>query len=476
MGTWRGILHPDPTRDGPGAHVKLAAPCSPGPGAAGSGDGRTKGGSMSKPSLLLLLVALAARAAADGMLDPAFGTGGLVQTSFTKGSNDEVAAVALAPDGRYVVAGRSAPNLGQQFMAAARYLPDGTLDPTFDGDGRVVLVLDQLEARSAAGAVLLPPDGRLVLVGYSGDWLVDTHFALVRLLPNGSVDLTFGANGWVRTLIGKDARAFDGALLPDGRMLAVGTSWNGSARVGVAVRYLADGTLDPTFGTGGIAFLPTTSGFVPADSALLPDGRVVVGGTVGSATDLAAVRLLADGTPDPAFDGDGLAIAAFPALQEAHAVLAGGDGSVLVAGAGTGSAGNLDLTVTRFLPNGTLDAAFGTAGLVQVDVGSGDVATSLLQLPNGNLMVAGYFHAPPLGDSVLARLLPNGALDATFGTGGVLTTDFGGFDRVNTVALAGVERILVAGAAAGPAIDFENFALARYIAATPVELAGFTVE
>ena len=437
---------------------------------------------MRKTGFLVLAVLLPAGpgARADGMLDPSFGKGGLVTTDF-RGQipppYDVATSLVVLPDGRAVAAGYTNPNLENTAMAVARYLFSGALDTTFGGDGKVVIpfIGPCCDTYAVAEAVLLQPDGRLVLVGQA--LTVDgSGFALVRLNADGSFDGTFGTGGVVTTpAVGTAVTAL---LQPDGRIVAIGTT--GATSV-VAARYNADGSLDPSFGSGGVAIVPISGGFYVGGAALQPDGKLVIAGAhpwpFADLRDFALVRLLPGGTIDSSFDGDGLATADFGAIEAAQSVIVLGDGRLVVAGSRGPVNGNPgDFALVRFMADGAVDTTFGSSGLAIADSGDPEQAEQVIQLPNGKLQAAGWADLPgPDMDFQLARFHPDGLLDTSFGTGGLLRTDFSGTqDQCNAVAIAGPDLLLTAGfsSVGGP----YDFALARYIASTPVELLDFEVE
>jgi uncharacterized delta-60 repeat protein len=133
-----------------------------------------------------------------------------------------------------------------------------------------------------------------------------------------------------------------------------------------------------------------------------------------------------------------------------------------------------DFALVRYLGNGSLDTAFGRGGLATADSGASEIGTAVIVQPNGKLMVAGWTNDPGAFDFILARFNPDGTHDTTFGTSGFLRTDFAsGWDEAHALALAGPGRVLAAGLNQGGDRDF---ALARYIATTPVEAVAFSVE
>jgi uncharacterized delta-60 repeat protein len=213
------------------------------------------------------------------------------------------------------------------------------------------------------------------------------------------------------------------------------------------------GALDTTFGTGGrasIDFGGTEFGLAMARQA---NGRILVAGRASPGGAIVA-RLRANGALDPDFDGDGRVVLSDDGT--ATAVLVQPDRRILVAG---NIAGFAAMSVTRLLPNGSLDAAFGAGGTATVDFGiTDDFGNDAVLQADGKIVLAGY--TPASGDVAVARLNGNGSLDASFGNGGKATVDFGGIATFgNAVALMPNGRIVVAGQRSG----FEDFALARLL-------------
>jgi uncharacterized delta-60 repeat protein len=415
---------------------------------------------------------------ADGTLDPGFGHGGRVVTDFGVlwPQLDTAASLAVQPDGRAVAGGSTNINLEQTVMAVARYLPSGALDASFSGDGRATVFFAGMpqgfiDVFASAEAVLVQPDGRLVLVG--GIWtFAGRFFALARLNPDGSPDLTFGSGGQLTTKFPPagsppytgGAAAVAGLLLPDGRIVAVGVAGPDASPKIAAARYNADGLLDTTFGSQGRVLLSLAQSFLVRDAALQPDGKLVIAGIYASG-DFGVVRLLPDGAPDPAFDGDGLATASFGGTEQGYSVVLLPDGRIVLAGSRyTASQWVSDFALVRFLADGTLDTSFGTGGLATADGGPWDTGEKIIRLPSGKLLVAGSSSgASDETDFMLARFEADGALDTTFGTAGFLRADFStSVDECHEVAIAGPD-LVVAGGGTGPTYQPQDFALARYI-------------
>jgi uncharacterized delta-60 repeat protein len=245
----------------------------------------------------------------DGSLDSAFGTDGKVATDFT-GTDDAAFAVALEPGGKILAVGTTFnPAPLYDDFAVARYNSDGSLDSTFDGDGRVT---SNAGFGDVAQSVVVQPDGKVVVSGTDNQGSFSSTFVVLRYNTNGSLDTTFGATGIVTTNFGYTrSQSADKLLLqPDGKIVAVGAAYGfieASSRASewALARYNPNGSLDPTFGTGGMATV--FMGYqrsLAHDAVLQPDGKIVAAGdgainNTGDAA-YASARFLPDNTsPTP---------------------------------------------------------------------------------------------------------------------------------------------------------------------------------
>ncbi|MEV5973445.1 calcium-binding protein [Streptomyces sp. NPDC051921] len=332
----------------------------------------------------------------DGSLDTTFGGGdGVVTTDFDFG-NDEGTAVALQPDGKIVAVGGTANLSGNGAWLAARYTPDGSLDPTFDGDGKVVTEID-VNAIETALAVVVQPDGRIVAGGESiGVW------SLVRWNPNGSQDPTFGGDGIVTTSFGPTCcqAVTDLALQPDGRIVAAGHA-DGLA----LTRYNTDGSLDTSFDGDG----RVTTGTGAAEGvALQSDGRIVAAGKEGNA--FLVTRFTAAGAPDTSFDGDGRVTTSFgPEDGGAEDVVLQSDGRIVTAGRYAG-----DFALARYNTGGGLDTGFDGDGRVTTDFGGPEDQAGAVALQSDGKILAAGSAGPAVSvdtDRALARYLGGGGVE-----------------------------------------------------------------
>ena len=227
---------------------------------------------------------------------PAIRQNGTTTTAW--GTHSQARALALQPDGKIVVAGQI---FYQAKFALARYKPDGSLDPTFAGNGKQTFPVG-----IASGEVrCVQPDGKIVVAGYSSD---DTGsaVALARLKSNGLPDPGFGTDGITTTAIGSNAAAEALVLQPDGKIVVAGSSAVGGGFTrATLVRYGVGGALDADFGSGGVATLAGSPNNADAHAlALQPDGKIVVAGN-DSGRGLLLARYTSNGALDQGFGSGG---------------------------------------------------------------------------------------------------------------------------------------------------------------------------
>jgi uncharacterized delta-60 repeat protein len=387
---------------------------------------------------MLIHIALAPlAAAAPGDLDASFDSDGKVTTDF--GSSESAFAVAVQPDGRIVAAGGSDGD-----FALARYNGDGSLDTSFDSDGKVTT---DFGAFAGALAVAVQPDGRIVAAGESGG-----DFALARYNRDGSLDTSFDSDGKVTTDFGGSEVATAVAVQPDGRIVAAG--FRDLVDFALA-RYNRDGGLDTTFDSDG----KVTTDFGAAEDAsavaIQPDGRIVAAGESqgGFGRDFALARYNVDGSLDTSFDSDGKVTTDFGVLDAASDVAIQPDGRIVAAGNSGGFGFSRDFALARYNRDGSLDTSFDSDGKVTTDFGGSEVATAVAVHPDGRCVAAGGSDE----DFALAGYKVDGSLDTSFDSDGKVTTDFGGFEFASDVAIQPDGRIVAAGNSGG------DFALARYL-------------
>ena len=419
------------------------------------------------------------RFTASGALDPSFGAGGVVTTDF-EGGSDAAYNVAVQADGRIVAAGGASTGSGVDF-ALARFTASGALDTSFGDDG--VVTTDFEESTDSAYDVALQSDGQIIVAGYT--FIASGFdFALARYTTSGALDTSFGTGGIATTNFGGSGDYAEAiALQSDGKVVVVGYADDGVSSIGFALaRYTASGALDTSFGSGGTLTTDFDGGTDIAEGvAVQPDGRIVVAGyaSVESGADFALARFTASGDLDTAYGDGGTVTTPNPGdgFDVAYSVAAQPDGKVVAAGY-TFNGNDTDFALTRYTASGALDASFGDGGVVTTDVrlvtsgfgGGFDYARAVALQPDGKILVAGHGFGENSTDFVLARYTTSGALDASFGDGGVVTTDFAGStDNAWAVAVQPDGRIVLAGHAYTG--DSYDLALARYDASGALDLS-----
>ncbi|PYS99621.1 MAG: hypothetical protein DMF63_11090 [Acidobacteria bacterium] len=390
-----------------------------------------------------------ARYNTDGSLDNTFGTGGEVT------SEDGIAyAVAIQTDGKIVVAGT------QTGFAIIRYNPDGSIDTTFGNNGRVGTSFGDVYAEGRS--VAIAADGKLVVSGYVFDHVTFAEsFATARYYPDGSLDVTFDLDGKVTTPVGipppgqsgtaSNARSV--AIQSDGKIVVAGEAFMGvmNGFELTLVRYTANGSLDPSFSSDGVVTTNINNDAMSDganDITIQSDGKIVAAGRSGNTFGLA--RYETDGTLDSSFGNGGTVTTQLSSLLSgANSVAIGTDGKIVAAGY-SHNQNNLDCAVVRYNSNGSLDPFFGSRGIVITPIEGDslyDQFYSVAIQPDGKVVSAGGSYAST-GNWILARYGTDGTLDDAFDADGIVRTEilFYANPPLNDVAIQRDGKIVVGGA------------------------------
>ena len=425
---------------------------------------------------LALAFQVPAHADGAGSFDPTFRSDGIGFYPLGAGDSpsSRIDALAIQPDGKIVLAGYATDLGGHHAFLVARLTPDGSLDSSF-GDGGTVV--DQLgngaSASSEAYALAIQPDGKIVVGGEaSGD--SNSGFMAARFTPGGSYDSSFGTRGKTFAQLpsaGPDLpiiRAI--AIQPDGQIVLAGTvvfseSTHGTDELFAARVNGSDGHLDSWFGTDGQVIKqlapPGIAQYTELDAlALQRDGKIVGSGffSNGLPTPLIVRLNDSDGSLDTSFaDAGVLSYKPFPGGDNGaqfSGLAVQPDGKIVAAGWAFGQDAGSFATVVRLAPPfGAFDSSFGSGGKVYFNPGSPSSSfpqlTTLAVQPDGALVVGGSIAQGIANrDFLVARLDgATGALDSSFGQGGVVMTRPGGSpsSEVNALGLQGDGKIVAAG-------------------------------
>lgn len=394
-------------------------------------------------ALFLCLYVSAQVGTLDESFNPLPGTPGYVINDALSAGADSGKAIAAYSDGRIVVAAYT-PDLNFTLL---RYTLTGSLDNSFGTAG--VVSLRQDPAKEAVPmAVTVLPDNSILVAGWSlgaTGGVNGREFALLKLLEDGTPDVSFGAGGWVITPIGAgqdEARAI--AVQSDDKIVVAGFSFNGTDKDFAIVRYNADGSLDNTdFGTGIVTTHINGNDEVSA-VVIQQDGKIVAGGTSNKGTstngNYTAVRYNSNGTIDNAGYGtNGMAIidianGSAGSNDEATAMALQADGKILMTGTSKPpSVANNDVATVRLTTAGVPDTDFNgdgnNDGIIVFDFADGSVnsdedANSIALQSDGKFIIGGAIE--PISEDfrlLLLRYNSNGSLDATFDDDGIVMTD-----------------------------------------------------
>ena len=352
----------------------------------------------------------------DGSLDNSFGTGGKVSTSFGY-MYESAQSIVLQEDGKILVGGWRGVFPYDDDFAVARYNVDGSLDNSFGLMGKVVT---EFGAEISSGfSIALQADGKILLAGFAYNFPNGEDFALVRYTADGSLDTSFDGDGKVTTSFSNlpEERASSVLIQQDGKIILAGYSYSNHTNTDsdfdfALARYNTDGSSDPSFGSNGKVTTDFGSSYDRVQSAVLQtDGKILVAGSINN-QDFGVARYNTDGSLDSSFDGDGkLTLDFFGWSDVAYGIALQNDGKILLTGsAGTGI-GN-DFALVRLNSNGSVDTSFdGDGKLTTAFNPYYDNAQGVIVQPNGKIVVAGSDGY----DFNLARYNADGSLDASFG-------------------------------------------------------------
>ena len=350
-----------------------------------------------------------ARYEADGDLDSTFSGDGMRVTDF--GGLDAAYDIAIQDDGKIVVSGKKCNTDLVCGVAVARYNTNGSLDGTFSMDGKLAVALGAGNNESLGG-LAIQPDGRIVVAGFVS---MGSHydFAVFRLNSGGTLDNTFDGDGRLNIPFGagRNDYAADLALSGSTIMIAGSTCDANDENCNFAVaRVDSSGVLDATFSGDG----KQTTDFGANDEArgiaVQADGKIVLAGPkeVGTSTRYAAVaRYNTSGTLDPTFSGDGKRVIKLANPVWANDVQIDGDGKIVLAG-GITTFPDVGIFLARLNPaNGSLDTTFSGDGRAKVTFGGFDAyGNSLSVQADGKYVVGGFVDMGTWGDYAVVRVLP----------------------------------------------------------------------
>ena len=394
-------------------------------------------------ALSALILGSASVALADpGDVDTGFGTSGRATVDLT--GTDRVAGMDRQSTGRIVVAGDGSGNAMQVF----RLLPGGAPDTGFGTGGSSTLASSASSSFTATDMAIQGND-RIVVTGWEEAVSGRDQFVVGRFRAGGAPDSDFGTGGIKRVGFSQaDAFSYGVAVQPNGRIVVVGEVDPVSTSISkiALIRLLPGGGLDTSFGNGGRRLVKLPDSVAGFDGAwrvrIMGDGRIVLAGWNEVAGDFyrtVVVRLRPSAAFDTTFSGDGIAVFdARPGFDDWAYALELAGGKIVLGLAGVSG----EATVARLTSSGVRDTAFSGNGVATFLV-SGFYASDVAVWPDGKIVVG----ENSSGTGKILRIRPGGGRDSAFGVNGV-TSDPAGPDAIEAIELQG-GKILVAGDAAG---------------------------
>lgn len=322
----------------------------------------------------------------NGALDPTFDSDG-IRTGTFGGTSSAVYAVALQPDGKIIMVGETSES-GNINFAVVRLNPNGSFDTSFDTDG--IVTTDFSGGTDRAFGVGLQTDGKIVV---GGSTQPNSNFGFARYNPNGSLDTTFDTDGKVIVNFGGTDRLSDLTIQPDGKIIGVGDTSIGNDYA--LCRLNTNGSFDTSFNLDGLATTDIFANDSATKVALLPDGKIIAAGSSNGFTIASMARYFSSGILDTSFDGDGKVTNDLPFTTQE--IVSGlkiqADGKILTASQTfiNGNGDTAGLLVNRYNANGSADTSFGTNGysIVRVQANLDETPSSLEILSGGKVLVFG---------------------------------------------------------------------------------------
>jgi len=399
-------------------------------------------------TIILVLLSFQIFAQSPGDLDKTFGNGGKVNVGIG-GYYDVAKSMALQQDGKIILVGYGKKSLASfKGLSMARYLQNGEIDYDFGNYGVIHRVTKELEGE--AYSVAIQKDNKIVVTGYSiSPSTNNEEITLIRFTENGNIDRLFGDKGFIVTEISEEKDVAESiAIQNDGKIIVVGTTDHKPSPDIVLIRYNEDGSIDNSFGIGGIVITDINSALdIGKVVAIQKDGKIVVSGFTHVANKfyITLLRYDSNGDLDPTFGKSGIVITDINGRRGKMDMVIQSDGKIIVVSPSEVENSH-HFTVLRFNSNGSLDKSFGNKGVIKTIIGNYSEAESVALDANGNIVVAG---TTELGNEsfVVAMYDQNGILDTEFGLDGIVKQSFikNSVDRAHSVVIDTDGNIIVAG-------------------------------
>ncbi len=377
----------------------------------------------------------------NGSFDSTFDTDGRLFYFFPKFAFDESTCSVKQNDGKVILAGISHVN-GNEVLSACRYNIDGSIDTNFGSNG--FFTYNNLFSDTVKG-IKVDSNGKIVIV--SGQ----TFIKLLRLNSNGTVDTTFGTNGFANFNSSSFSSGNDLKILNDNSILVVGTTTTNTGQSLTTDFFLAkvdnNGNLVQSFGTNGSTTLSSTANFdelLKVDT--LSDGKIITIGTFQNTNgnaDIVVFKCNANGSLDTSFNTTGIFTIGIPNSADSPVSLAiQSDDKIMIADNYNNLSNSL---LFKLNPNGSLDTTFDIDGIIYLDPTKISYTSAILPIINNKFIISGTVGAED-NDFIVAKFNNNGSIDNGFGNNGYASVDFfNNYDLPSNVLISNDNNIILTG-------------------------------
>lgn len=413
---------------------------------------------MKRTILLLIFSCSISYSQTDGSLDTSFGTNGKVITDLSSSTDYAFDGIQL-PDNKILVGGYT--TLKGQDNLILKYLPNGALDTSFGTNGYSIVEFGN--DLSLVRKIGIQNDGKIILAGRSGASLA--HATISRLNTDGTLDTTFGTNGITTKVIGSESDIQGLHILPDNKIIVVGYALNSNSDI-LAIKLNADGTYDNSFGTNGVQIIDFESLSQRAFCSVMNGDKILIGGVVSNPTESSLlVQLNSDGSIDKSFGLNGYSYAQFGAnLQDNYdrfMTIKIANNKIYGVGSRATSAFKYVINLAKFSIDGQLDTTFSDDGKILIDTKSEkDFINDINILQNNSILLAGVTSTTSTSNSLLIKLNPDGTYKTNFGVKGIVTTNMNSSNSTIQKVIVNGDHFITIGATSPTANP--NIGLAKY--------------
>lgn len=374
----------------------------------------------------------------DGTLDVSFGSSGKVVTNVSSGVDFASDGIQLS-DNKILVGGYA--NQNGQDNLVLKYLSNGQLDTSFGNNG--VSIIELGTTSSQVRKIGTQSDGKIILAGRAGN-SGPAHSTISRLNQDGTLDLSFGVNGYVTHISGSESDIQGLSILDNDKIIVVGYTLNSNADIKV-IKLNSNGTYDNSFGNNGVVILDFGSLGIRAFCSIMNGNKILIGGVICCNPDESSLvlQLNADGSLDTSFGNNGWNYAYFGSStgfydHDRFLTITLKDNKIYAVGSKLFTSIDYQINLAKFNIDGSLDTSFDSDGMLTINTSSQkDFIHDIKILEDNSILMAGISSFSSTSSSFLmVKLNPDGTLNSDFGNNGLVLTN------LNSTT-SGIQKLIV---------------------------------